>query len=67
MLVVELLDVQEESLDAPELLPLSPIWSCYRFLHYIASLKGTITKPFVKERSQTYASKSQRFVTITFL
>ena len=33
MFVVELFDVQEESFDSQELLPLSSLKNCIRFLH----------------------------------
>ena len=66
MLMVKLFDVQEESLDSTDLLPLSRFKSCYRFLYFIATLKEK-KQNLIKERSQTHASISQRFVTINSL
>ena len=66
MLVVELFDVQEELFDSPELLPVSRLRATISFSIYIAGLKGTINF-FIKQRSQTHASVSQRFVTTNSL
>ena len=58
MFAVELFDVQKESFNSTGCYHFSGLEVAITFSIYITSLKGTVAKYFIKERSQTHASIS---------